>query len=157
MATRLLPVKSGQLGAEVRLVTEKFSGFEEGLHAFCNGRGVASGKWRDVPRSQVIDIFAPVNTLVYVKDSALPSGWWGIAYTVFNKLVASGREWCLVLLVRDAEEGYLLTETQVNGMVSGLSTNATEYILHEADAAAGVHFKTFQQVYKDLVTTSVTA
>jgi hypothetical protein len=71
-----------------------------------------------------------------------------VAFTVFNKLCASGRDWRLVLLVRGGEEGYVLTGTQVSGMVSGLSKNATEYILQEADAAGGLHFETFDDLYR---------
>jgi len=81
----------------------------------------------------------------------LQKGWWGIAFTVYKKLCASVLDWRLVLLVRDGEEGYVLTATQVKGMVSGLSTNATEYIFHETDAASGPYFRTFEDLYRQLL------
>jgi hypothetical protein len=55
------------------------------------------------------------------------------------------------MLVRGGEEGYVLTATQVKGMVSGLSTNATEYIFHETDAASGRHLGTFEDLCGQLL------
>ena len=132
-------------------MTEKFSNFEDGLVVFCAKRSVPSRRWQKIPRSQVLDIFSPVDVLVYTKDSALANGWWGIAFSVYRKLVDSGRDWLLVLLVRDGEEGYLLSGTQVSGMVTALSTNATEHILHESDASSGFHFRTFEEAYSRIL------
>src|SRR6185437_7671861 len=132
-------------------MTAKIAAFETALSVFCDKHKIKSKRWTEIPRAQVFEISAPADILMYVKDSALPSGWWGIAFTVFNRLSASTPDCGLVLLVRDGEEGYALTATQVNGMVSGLSKNATEHIFHETDAAAGLHFKTFEALYQHLV------
>jgi hypothetical protein len=133
-------------------MTVKVNAFETGLFAFCANNNVKARRWVGVARAQVFEVCAPENLLVYVKDSALTIGWWGIAFTVYQRLAGSSQDWRLALLVREGEEGYLLSGTQIKGMVSALSTNATEYILHEADATAGWHFTTFEALYKRLLT-----
>jgi hypothetical protein len=133
-------------------MTAKMDAFESGLLRYCSKRNLKSGRWRAVPRAQVLEIGAPLNLFIYTKDSALRVGWWGVAFNVFNKLCASGREWRLIVLVRGGEDGYVLTGTQVRGMVTGLSKNATEYILHETDAGVGSYFKTFDDLYQHVLT-----
>ncbi len=129
-------------------MTAKMNASEATLAVYCSKRNLKSSRWRAVPRAQVLEVGTPLNLFIYAKDSALQVGWWGVAFTVFNKLCASGRDWRLVLLVRGGEEGYVLTGSQVRGMVSGLSKNATEYILQETDTAGGSHFKTFDDLYR---------
>lgn len=88
--------------------------------------------------------------LLHVKDSTRPPHWWGITFTVFKRLTNSAQDWWLVLLVREGTEAYALNATQVKRMVSGLSRNRSQYIVHEQDAAGGLHFKTWDDLFRQL-------
>jgi hypothetical protein len=74
-----------------------------------------------------------------------------MAFTVFKRLTSSPEDWWLVLLVREGEEAYALNGTQIKGMVSGLSRNVSQYILHEGEAAGGLHFKTWSDLFQQLL------
>jgi hypothetical protein len=60
------------------------------------------------------------------------------------------------MLVRNGEDAYVLTAIQVKGMVSGLSQNATECIFHETDAASSLYFRTFDDLYRQLLAWFIT-
>ncbi len=133
---------------------DRFSEFKD----FCTRHAFVSGKWTGAPpRSQVIEVLAygkdsgivPLDLLVYVRTD-FSYDWWGITYAVRDKLVASGRKWCLVLL-EDTEEGYLLTGAQVSQMKSVLSKGGTQYHVKVKNAATGVRFKSFEQLYRALI------
>ena len=66
---------------------------------------------------------------------------------MFKRLSSSCLPWTLVLLLGDAEKGYALSHTQVKAMVTGLSYNSTQYIVHERDATIGVHFVNFNSLF----------
>jgi hypothetical protein len=131
-------------------MTDKMDSFEAGLAAHCAQKGLSFRKWKEIPRAQVFEVGTSPKLLIYAKDSALRIGWWGVAFTIYKRLSASTLDWRLVLLVRSGEEAYLLTRAQIGGMVSALSTNATEYILHERDATAGQYFKAFNDLFQRL-------
>jgi hypothetical protein len=89
--------------------------------------------------------------LLHVKNSTRPPHWWGMTFTVFKKLASSTQDWWLVLLVREGKEAYVLNATQVKGIVSGLSRNDLQYIFHEGDAASGLRFKTWDDLFQQLL------
>jgi len=111
----------------------KLHQFYSKLHIYCREHGVLLKPWRKAARAtlNIRELGAPANCILYAKVSNRDDGWWGINKNQFQKLTESGRDWCLVLLAGLDEAGYLFTHTQANTMASGLSQNATEYIVHE--------------------------
>src|SRR5271167_2059300 len=95
--------------------TAKFSELRAALSRCCADKGRTLSKWRSRGNrsAHVLEVGGEQPSLLYVKDSALASGWWGVNRNVYGSLQSSGRDWRLVLLVRGAEEGYLFTSSQV--------------------------------------------
>ncbi len=128
--------------------TSKYSSFKAALCEHCPNKGLDD--WARVGHhvghnAQVLELG---DVLLYVRDSALDAGWWGVTKTVHKALQDSGRPWQLLLLRGDGEEGYLFP---IGADVQGSTTNDVSYILHEdQDTAAAVRFNDFEELFSHL-------
>ena len=130
--------------------------FEEFVDFCIRHSLVPAAQWTGAPRSQIIEIsgcikdsrFVPLNFLIYVVTDK-SQGWWGITHTVYDKLIASGRDWYLVL-IGDAEDSYLLSGTQVAGMKHALPSSDGQYHMNGMDADRGLRFNTFEELCRAL-------
>jgi hypothetical protein len=126
--------------------TPKFREFKRALHNRCPQ--IALDDWRYQMRrhAHVLDLG---DGLLYVRSNR-SQGWWGITKTVYSDLKRSGRNWHLILLVRDGEEGYLLADSQL-ATVPGSSENEASYVLHEdQDTSSASHFHSFNELFSKL-------
>jgi hypothetical protein len=109
-------------------------------------------------RTQVIEVVSylkdramvQLDLLLYVRTDSKP--WWGLTYSVLEKLNASGREWWFVILRGNGEEGFVVTHKQVAHMLNGLSRGEGQYHVHEKDvkAARALEFTTLHRLYQRL-------
>jgi hypothetical protein len=130
---------------------QKIVAFQEALDRFCQSRGFEWWKPAGVYRAQVYEVRSPTKVFMYVKQNADRPRWWGIGKNIYPKLSSSMKNWSLVLLIGDAEVGYVLSHTQVTAMISGLSCNNHDYIVHERDAEAGTKFTRFDDLFRYLI------
>lgn len=133
-------------------MNEKIVAFQDALGKFCAGRGFKFGKWPRPTTAQVYDVLTPSRVSMYVKQNADRPRWWGISKQLYaRKLASLNYPWSLVLLVGDGERGYALSSTQVSAMISGLTSNSHDHIVHEEDAMRGFRFDTFDALFRYLL------
>ena len=120
--------------------TAKFARFKRALFDRRNGTGW--DKIRGIRSSHVLKLNGIV---IYVKDSSLESGWWGVNKTIWEKLKNLDCDLRLVLLAGDGEVGYLFSKPEVAGIID--SANGDSYIVHEINLRQSSAFQNFDECF----------
>jgi hypothetical protein len=97
-------------------IQEFRSALKEALKPYGLGLVLWRGSHRASPHLLQIDT-QPRITVLYVKESNSPRGFWGITKNQFDRLNGADISWFVVLLRNTAERGYLLRGSEVSCLV----------------------------------------
>lgn len=91
------------------------------------------------------------STVIYVKESNLPIGFWGLTKNQLDRLDKSRVCWFAVLLLRSNNSGYVLSSSEVNDRINNktfrLATDGEYKVNEGTDLTSGMAF----QDLKDLL------
>ena len=101
-------------------------------------RGLTLRLWRGGTRAsarllEVVDM-SPTPTILYVKESNICKGFWGLTKNQIDRLKTSGVRWYTVLLHLSSTAGYVLSAKQVEAAVRRGAfklSAAGDYKVHE--------------------------
>lgn len=133
--------------------THLTSQFASGLSALAGGQGLAIRPWGGSRRRSLhlLEVSTrPLPTLLYVKESTSPSGFWGVTKNQISKMQSAECRWFCVFLHLEPSRGYLLSGGQLMMRIeSGTLTLSGDgdYKLNERqDFFPGQRFSTLSEL-----------
>jgi len=118
----------------------KLTQFISSLEQYCATRELKTTRWDGGSKStpNLIQVLTSAPKLLYVKESNIGEGFWGVNENQVDALEESGYEWWLVLLTGSGEAAYIVTEPQVvSAIKSSLwSRGKQDYKVHEGHELA---------------------
>lgn len=115
----------------------KLDQFLSSLEGYCGNHGFKSSKWYGGAKStpNLVHVMGSKPMLLYVKESNIGEGFWGVNENQIEALEDSGYQWALVLLLGPTEAAYVLSGAQVmNAIKNSLwSRGKHDYKVHEGD------------------------
>lgn len=119
----------------------KLSQFLSSLEQYCAHHGLNTGKWGGGAKStpNLVEVLARSPKLLYVKESNIGEGFWGVNENQIEALEKSGHEWWLILLIGPGESAYVVSRQQVMDAIADCvwSRGQRDYKVHEGNELAG--------------------
>ena len=133
------------------MITQKLEIFAQRLEKACGSIGLTSANWSAGSRrtKNLLEInTSPHRTVLYVKDRSAPPGFWGLSKNQITALQNAKVAWHVILLVGDAEAGYLLPSRQVEVYIQNKWTlSKTDWKVHEEKLPKELRFDSFQGLF----------
>lgn len=133
--------------------TENLHAFTKSLRSFCAKLGLKVSTWSGASKRtpNLVKVHTtPRPTVLYVKGKSTSPGFWGLNESQLASLRNADVNWLVVLLVGNAEDGYLLSSARVEAAIgSGRWTiSAADWKVHEGPELQGeARFQTFENVF----------
>lgn len=107
------------------------------LEQFCAQHGFKTSRWKGGAKStpNLVEVITSSKVVLYIKESNIGEGFWGVNENQMQALDDSATEWNLVLLRGPSQSSYLLSGAQVIAATTGAkwSHSKQDYKVHEGD------------------------
>ncbi len=89
---------------------------------------------------------------IYVKESNLQDGFWGLNENQITKLKSQNKRWGVVLLIREFDKGYYFNPDEVEALLNDPRTlySVSDFKIHEQRIEKNRYFKSISEFIENL-------